>query len=132
MVLPPTGFLRRYDDDLVGALELVVRDLLTAGYDRAAAQTLTRRATGDRLEFGIEEAGGETALWVIERLQEDLLEELPSHVWPACPEHRSHPLWIDRIDPDARWTCIASGRRYARLGELSSFGDDLRGDAAST
>ena len=106
------------DDDLGGALELAVRDIITAGIDRAEAEAMVWSTAEDRLDHVGNEPGGETALRVIDALQEWLLEDQPEHLWPACPNDLTHPMWIEPVDLDARWTCPRSGRRLAKLGEL--------------
>jgi hypothetical protein len=75
----------------------------------------------------------ETALWIAEAVQEDLIEghgDLPRMVtWPACPDHPTHPLWLKRRGEDAptaaetdwgdpAWTCTRSGAVVAELGRL--------------
>jgi hypothetical protein len=117
---PTDGYLRAYDDDLGGALELAIADVVTADIDRDDAARLVWASAEDRLDHVGAESGGETALWVINALQEQMIEDRSGHVWPACPDHPSHPLWIEALDSDARWTCEQSGRRVARLGELST------------
>ena len=55
-----------------------------------------------------------------------LAENVQKHVhwldtsWPACPEHRSHPLWLSRTLP-AIWTCPSTGKTVCALGELASL-----------
>jgi hypothetical protein len=78
-------------------------------------------AAQQRLDHVGHEFGGETALRVMESLQLRLIEDRPEHCWPVCPRHRLHPLWIEPVDPDARWICPSDGRKVARLGELSSL-----------
>ncbi len=115
----PDGYLRAYDEDVDGALELVVRDLVTAGIDRVEAEAVVRDRAEYLLSWNDVRAGGEIALRVLDALQDDMLEERDDHVWPRCPEHGTHPLWIDSWDPTAMWTCMTTGRAFARLGELA-------------
>lgn len=117
----PDGYLRALDDDFDGALELVVRDLVTAGCDRAVARSLVWRTAGTMIFFGDPSTGGELALRVVDELRADIIENRPDHVWPACRDHPNHPLWIDVEDADAPWVCPTTGRRAARLGELGSL-----------
>jgi hypothetical protein len=42
----------------------------------------------------------------------------------VCPEHGRHALFITLSDPTAMWTCPKSGRRFAKLGELSNVTSD--------
>ena len=65
-------------------------------------------------------------------LQQDLIEGLgPSPrlvTWPACPDHRRHPLWLRSAgrgagheqEPadDPVWTCPVTNRAVADLGQL--------------
>lgn len=82
---------------------------------------------------GIDYDAADTALWIAEAVQEDMIEGhdgLPRMVtWPACPDHPAHPLWLKRSgedDPntdqadwhDPAWTCTRTGVVIAELGEL--------------
>jgi hypothetical protein len=115
----PDGYLRAYDEDVDGALELVVRDLLTAGFDRVQAEAVVRDRAEYMLSGADRRAGGEVALQVADALQDYIIEERDDHLWPRCPEHGTHPLWIDSWSPTAMWTCTTTGRGFARLGELA-------------
>jgi hypothetical protein len=118
------GYLHRFDDDLGGALGLVILDLLTAGIDEDDASRWVWDLAEHEIDntFGTEPAGL-TALWVAENLQERVIKTR-FNTWPACPEHPNHPLWLSSPhDFNATWTCPASGRPIARLGKLGTLGE---------
>jgi hypothetical protein len=66
----------------------------------------------------------------MEAVQEDLIEGCgkspPAVVWPQCPEHANHPLWLrspnradrDAVADDPAWVCDATGQAVAELGQL--------------
>jgi hypothetical protein len=119
-------YLRAYDDDLDGALALVVHDVVATNvYPAADARALVSYHAEIRLRAVAPdpEAGGKTALWVAEVVQEDLIEgvgdERPLITWPACPNHANHPLWLSIGDAaSAAWTCPTTHERVAELGRL--------------
>ena len=119
-------YLRAYDDNLDGALALIVHDLIaTIGYPAADAQALVSYHAEIRLHALAPdtEAGSMTAVWVAEAVQEDLIEgvaeEPPLVTWPACPNHPNHPLWLSIADAaSAAWTCPTTHERIAELGRL--------------
>jgi len=113
------GYLRDYDDDLSGALELVATDLQTAGLTRTDAERKVWHSAERTLDFTTL-IPGELALAVAETLQEHVMMHVAS-TWPPCPDHPQHPLWLVPGDTaDTSWTCAASGTAIARLGELAS------------
>lgn len=61
--------------------------------------------------FAVDASGFE--LQLIEDLQQRLHDEFVDTTWPACPIHRTHPLWYS----DGWWRCLDAGP-VARLGEL--------------
>jgi hypothetical protein len=110
------GYLRQYDNDLGGAL-----DLQTAGLTGAEADGRVWRAAELALQFGYAELPGEIALAIAEPLQEHVMMNVTS-AWPRCPEHPQHPLWLVPGDTaDTCWTCTASGKNFAQLGGLASL-----------
>jgi len=116
----PAGYLRRYDDDLEGALALVIADAQTTGLSSERVNTMVWELAQHYIDFGRPQAaGGEIALVVAERMQEAVMEELGVVPWPPCPDHPdTHPLWLRVSDgPRASWTCEVSGRRI-ELGRL--------------
>jgi hypothetical protein len=113
-------YLRAFDDDLDGALALLIDDVVTAGFSPEQAEAMVREAADLRLEWINDQLDGETALYVVDTLQDDITMELRS-AWPECPEHGSHPLSIQVEDPAAMWTCPKSRRAWAPLGGLSSL-----------
>ena len=128
-------YLRTYDDDLDGALALVVRDVVaTNALPTADAQALVNYYAEMHLRdlAPYTEAGGVTALWVAKAVQEDLIEGHGAQprlvTWPAWPNHANHPLWLSTpgawSDPsnadlaDTAWTCPTTHEQIAELGKL--------------
>lgn len=112
------GYLLPFDDDLGGALELVIRDLQTGGLSADEATRMVWQLAEWRLDYVSAEPAGVTALEVAEDAQERVIEGYPAHNWPACPRHPNHPLWLAGEYPYRAWTCTATGERIANLGEL--------------
>lgn len=118
----PLEYLRGYDDDLNGALALVIADVLTAGFDHRGAEDLVWQAAERRLDPSATErdVGGAVAIDVAEYLQEWIQESRRDTAWPACPLHHSHPLWLTG-GSNATWTCTSSVVHVARLGGLADL-----------
>lgn len=51
---------------------------------------------------------------VVDDVQQRLHDEFIDTTWPACPIHRSHPLWFAA----GNWRCDQAGRVIAPLGAL--------------
>ncbi|MCW2608558.1 MAG: hypothetical protein JWO60_3251 [Frankiales bacterium] len=50
-------------------------------------------------------------------VQEAVHEAEP--LWPACPEHRDHPLFVEPdLGPDPFWVCHRTGLPVAAVGSL--------------
>ncbi len=112
-------------------MSLIGHDLIaTAVLPESDAEVWVRVRTELHLEsqsalgLAIDDACG-TALWVAEAVQDDLIEghgSMPrTIVWPRCPDHRNHPLWLRSSDPqrlDPAWTCPTTERVVAQLGDL--------------
>jgi hypothetical protein len=120
------GYLRAYDQDLAGALGLLVHDLVvTLHWKPEKAESLVwewadRWLDPNHFWPGSEgpTTGGELLLRVADALQEWIIESV-DNTWPTCPVDRSHPLWLrPEMEPSAMWTCPTDGRPIARLGEL--------------
>lgn len=114
------GYLCDFDDDLGGALNLVIRDLQTGGLSADEASRLVWQLAEWRLDWVSSEPAGLTALEVAEDAQERVIENYPAHNWPVCPRHPNHPLWLAGRYPERAWTCTATGERIANLGRLGS------------
>jgi len=57
---------------------------------------------------------------LVERVQERIQEDRINTVWPRCPRHGRHPLWLEEPGgPELWWVCRKDGDRIARLGTLS-------------
>ena len=128
-------YLRRLGDDVDAALALIVHDLVSTGAmsrdDAVAAVRIRAQEHFDSsADLGVTVDAAETAVWVTEALQEDLIEgwgeSQPMVVWPRCPDHANHPLWLsssgqvdgDVVLDDPAWTCRATGRTVVELGQL--------------
>ena len=117
-------YLRAYDDDLPGALALVVHDIVAT---QALSGTEARALVIYYTEMHEPPYGAhphETALWVAEAVQEHFMDgdarQPPRINWPECPQHPEHPLWLanDTDDTDPAWTCPATEKPVAELGKL--------------
>jgi hypothetical protein len=131
-------YLRSLGDNIDAALALIVHDIvatgaLTAEEAAAAVHIQTAFHLEDQVENGIEPRADETALWVAEAVQENLIEGSGvGHrlvAWPPCPKHPNHPLWLrspdenfrrsgDDLPDDPVWTCTTTGLPVAELGGL--------------
>lgn len=131
-------YLRLLGDNVDAALALIVNDLVATGaMARGEAEATVRIQASIHLEFQVANAlnvhAEETAVWVAEAVQEDLIEGTgiwPRMVtWPACPDHPNHPLWLRssheqtesgaiEVADDPVWTCITRNRAVAELGRL--------------
>ena len=132
------GYLREFDDDLHGALNLVIHDLQTGGLSASDASRLVWQLAEWRVDFAGAEPAGVTALEVAEDAQVRVIEGYTDHNWPACPRHPNHPLWLAGEYLDRAWTCTKSGERIANLGGLAgtcdqsnSIGQLMRGALAN-
>lgn len=132
---PRADYLRALRGDVDAALALIIHDVIATGamtHDHAGAAVRIRAAEHqeDLGSLGFEISAAEVAVWVAEAIQEDLIEGFGSGrrlvVWPACPDHPDHPLWLRRTDErvdsqagdDPAWTCPTTHRRIAELGAL--------------
>ena len=129
-------YLRDLGGHVDRALALVVHDLVaTKAIARDRAEAAVRIRAEEHLEIvqsnGFPVSAQETAVWVAEAVQEDLIEgrgdERQLVVWPRCPDHPNHPLWLrprtapdgsSVVDGDETWTCITTHRSIAELGQL--------------
>jgi hypothetical protein len=113
--------------DIVATGVMPVEEAQAVVHDRAVWHLESQSALG--LDINAEE----TAVWVAEAVQEDIIEGYRGRpgrtTWPACPDHPQHPLWLlgsyeERPDgtaeviQDPAWTCRTSGRVVAELGRL--------------
>ena len=51
---------------------------------------------------------------VVNDVQQYFHDAFVDTVWPACPRHPNHPLWLHGED----WCCEQAGEAFAKLGEL--------------
>ena len=92
------------------AVNLLLRDIevtLGDGYEE-----LVRTRAAELLTFLEDPAG------YIDRLVQDIQQHFHDcrvdTVWPRCPLHSSHPLWLH----DEHWVCEREKAVIARLGSL--------------
>ena len=60
---------------------------------------------------------------VAEEIQQYFHDCFVDTVWPACPFHQRHPLWLHA----GMWTCEQLSAGVARLGELRATHDSFAG-----
>ena len=74
----------------------------------------------------------EDAAWftdkVVEDLQQRMHDEFVDTVWPQCPHHRHHPLWLH----DGAWVCEQDGVSVAPLGALVPAAGSVSGCGTPT
>jgi hypothetical protein len=91
--------------EVVPALEQDVLNTL-GGYSRAIVAERVRELRALKIEFTDEK--------LVEDLQQRIHDERFDPVWPACPEHRSHPMEYR----GGMWCCPRSGQPVVQLGTL--------------
>jgi uncharacterized membrane protein len=62
---------------------------------------------------------------VVEDVQQAMHDCFVDTVWPQCPRHASHPLWLH----DGVWMCEKDGVAIAALGALPRVADSSAGVA---
>ncbi len=103
-------------------LHYVVTQVMTAEEAMAALQYRVDLSLR-QLDDDWQPSAGATVVDAVGDLQQDLIEGVGSRpglvVWPRCPTHDSHPLWL-RIngDSDPAWTCPTAQEALAELGDL--------------
>lgn len=101
-------------DALLRAVPLLERDVaqtVGASYRPAVAEAAANLAA----------YGAGDGVRLVETVQQELHDTFVDTTWPACPRHRSHPLWYRE---DGRWWCEPDGVAVCRLGDLA----ESRGD----
>ncbi len=127
-------YLTDLGNDLEAALALAVHDLVAtqmmsadAALAAVAYRADLRRRALQGPESDFEEGAGATVVCAVEDLQQDILEGITSLgprspsavVWPRCPAHPSHPLWLrSEGESDPAWTCPTTQKVVAELGDL--------------
>jgi hypothetical protein len=126
-------YLRTLGENIDEALALIVHDVVATGaLTPAEAGAMVRNRAADYLKDqvanGFNPRADDTAVWVAEAVQEDLIEGLGIAgrlvTWPPCPEHPNHPLWLrsagklDRDADDPVWRCSTTNQPVAELGRL--------------
>jgi hypothetical protein len=72
-------------------------------------------------DVGVGEPGDVHDLVAIaEEVQQWLHDNFLDTTWPGCPEHKTHPLWLDEATPPM-WTCHSANLRVCLLGELGTL-----------
>ena len=121
-------YLSDLGNDIESALALAAHDLVVTKVMTADAAVAAVRYRADMRrrfleEANFEEGAGATVVDAVEDLQQDLIEGVwpgpPLVVWPRCPIHENHPLWLRFTnDTDAVWTCPSTQEPVAELGDL--------------
>lgn len=101
-----------WDDESARVLALLLRDLgaTLGGAPAAECGAYARRRAAELRAFDI----GDPSDQLVDDVQQTVHDRFIDTIWPACPRHRSHPLW----HRDGAWWCEADGVALARLGEL--------------
>ena len=108
------------------AVALVSRDLsATLGLSRETAEALARREAVAAAEI-MNEWDDDEVSWplflarVVEETQQWLHDTFIDTTWPRCPEHESHPLWLND-DESGGWACAATNTTVCPVGQLGTL-----------
>ena len=91
------------------------RDLRSSGY--GAREGIVDAVVENALTF-VDDAGWLESK-VVEDVQQRFHDEFIDTVWPRCPRHHQHPLWLH----DGAWVCEQDQVAIARLGALPPAAD---------
>jgi hypothetical protein len=110
------GIVRVGKADQRNAVELIVRDVTrTIGMTGEVDAEIRKRAR----ELGeFVEGPAELTLRLAEDIQQYLHDVFIDTVWPACPVHPWHPLWLRDDRGELWWSCLETDTRVAELGTL--------------
>ena len=98
-------------DQVLEALRRDVAATLGPGHDQVVTYSaLLRALNNDNLHSYRDR--------VVEEVQQHFHDSFIDTVWPPCPHHPNHPLWLD----GEHWCCRQSGIKVAKLGELRRSG----------
>jgi hypothetical protein len=102
--------------DLEAALQLVLADvsasLNVVNREQVAQEAKRRAEILQALELS--DPRGERLVEDVQQLIHDLHIDT---VWPRCPLHGNHPMWLDH----GEWTCPVANAPVVALGHLASL-----------
>ena len=120
-------YLRAWGNDLEAVMALAAHDLVVTRVMTADEATAALQYPVDlslrQLDDDWRPSAGTMVVDALEDLQQDLIEGVGSRpgivVWPRCPMHDNHPLWL-RINGNSypAWTCPTTQEALAELGDL--------------
>jgi hypothetical protein len=93
-------------------VELLQRDVVRSVGESSRALVVEIAARVRMLD--IEDPGAK----IVNNVQQALHDTFVDTTWPACPRHRTHPLWFR----DGAWRCERDDVALAGLGELQRTG----------
>ena len=83
------------------------RDFKYCDQIRDSIRSVTRNTAEG---FGRQGASGDLTLRVAEEVQQWLHDTFLDPTWPACPEHRRHPLWLsDEVSVAMKKSSLVAG-----------------------
>jgi hypothetical protein len=107
------------DNELAQAVALIAHDLATTlDWDPRRAATYAEEAAGVSVD-GWDPARGGYAIKLAEDVQQHLHDTFAHTIWPLCPLHPQHPLWLDTEHNRAVWRCPQAEMDIAPLGSLT-------------
>jgi hypothetical protein len=107
------------DNELAQAVALIAHDLATTlDWDPRRAATYAEETAGVSVD-GWDPAWGGYAIKLAEDVQQHLHDTFAHTIWPLCPLHPQHPLWLDTEHNRAVWRCPQAEMDIAPLGSLT-------------
>ena len=97
-------------------LKLVSDLAATSSLGHSRSYSLAIRQARQLLDNGLTPESPEFVSRLVEHVQQTLHDDFIDTVWPACPFHPHHPLWLD--DEGRSWTCVTAGVAVA-ISEVS-------------
>jgi hypothetical protein len=112
--------------DVAHAVVLVGRDLSgTLGIPSGTAEALARREAVAASEM-MGAWDDDEVSWprflaqVVEGTQQWLHDTFVDTTWPQCPEHGSHPLWVNDAECPG-WACASTDTTVCPVGQLGTL-----------